>query len=67
MPWTPFDAYRHTHKAKTEKLKRQWAHVANSMLQRGYSEARAIRAANSAIGKKPFAKKRRGVFAKKER
>ena len=52
MPWDPSDAYRHTHKAKSPKAKRQWSHVSNSMLNKGYSEARAIRAANSVVKKR---------------
>jgi len=49
MPWTPKDAQRHTHKAKSAKAKRQWKDVANSALERGQSEASAIRQANAVI------------------
>jgi uncharacterized protein YdaT len=49
MPWSASDAPRHTRKAKSPRAKRQWGHVANSMLKRGYSEGRAIRAANSVV------------------
>lgn len=51
MPWTPKDAHRHTHKAKSAVRKRQFSKVANSMLERGASEGSAIRAANSAVKK----------------
>jgi len=49
MPWTSKDAYRHTHKAKSAKAKRQFAHVANNMLEKGYDEGTAIKAANSVV------------------
>jgi uncharacterized protein YdaT len=52
VPWTPRDAKRHTKKAKSGKSQRQWSHVADSMLDRGYSEGRAIRAANSVVKKR---------------
>lgn len=52
MPWTAKDAQRHTHKASTPKKKRQWSHVADSMLERGASEGAAIRAANAVVKKK---------------
>lgn len=51
MPWKPSDAPGKTKKADTAKKKRQWAKVANSMLRRGYSESRAIRAANTVAGR----------------
>lgn len=43
MPWTPDDAERHTHKAKTPELKELWAKVANESLERDGDEGRAIR------------------------
>ena len=50
MPWNKdSDATRHTKKAKSPKRKRQWRHIANSMLERGKGEAAAIRAANGVI------------------
>jgi uncharacterized protein YdaT len=52
MPWTAKDAKRHTKKAKSAKKKRQWSHVANSMLSSGKSEGAAIRAANAAVKRK---------------
>jgi hypothetical protein len=51
MPWGPSDAPRHTKKARTAKQKRQWAHVSNSMLDRGKSEGAAVRAANAVVGR----------------
>ena len=55
MPWTPADAAKHDKDASTAKKKRQWARVANSVLQRTGDDARAIRAANSVVkpGPKP--------------
>ena len=52
MPWKAKDAKRHTKKATTPKKKRQWAHVADSMLESGKSEGAAIRAANAVVKKK---------------
>jgi uncharacterized protein YdaT len=49
MPWTASDATRHTKRANTAKKRRQFAHVANSMLNRGSSEGAAIRAANAVV------------------
>lgn len=59
MPWTSRDATRFTKKARTPKKKRQFSHVANSMLERGYTEGRAIRAANAAVGRKNSRRRRR--------
>ncbi len=58
MPWTARDASRHTHKAKSPTAQRQWAAVANSELKRTGSESRAIRAANSVIGKRKKKKRK---------
>lgn len=57
MPWTAADAAGHTKKATTDKLKRQWAAVANAARKRCIADgggadecdASAIRQANSAI------------------
>lgn len=49
MPWTPKDATRFTKKAKSPKAKRQWAHVSDSALARGESEATAIKEANAVV------------------
>jgi len=54
MPWTPNSAGRHTKKAKSPKAKRQWAAVANNVLQETGDEGRAIASANAAV------KRRRG-------
>lgn len=51
MPWKPADAMRHTRKARTGKLQRMWANVANSALQRGKSEGAAVRMANGVVSK----------------
>ena len=50
MPWKPSQATKHDKQAKTPKLKRKWAHIANSVLESTGSEARAIRAASSKVG-----------------
>ena len=52
MPWTASDAYGHTHQATSPTAQRQWQHVANGMLKSGHSDATAIRAANSVVGKR---------------
>ena len=49
MPWTAKDAQRHTKKAKSAKAKRQWAHVADSVLTKTGDEGLAVREANSVI------------------
>lgn len=59
MPWDKSDAKRHTKKAKSDVAKRQWAHVSNSMLQRGESEGSAVRAANAAVKKRGHSKRGR--------
>lgn len=50
MPWDPSDAAGFDKGASTPKKKRQWAHIANSVLRRTGSESRAIRAASSTVG-----------------
>ncbi len=52
MPWKPSDAKKFQKKAKTPAAQRQWAEVSNSMLKRGFSDARAIKAANSVVKKR---------------
>jgi hypothetical protein len=52
MPWTPSAAAKHTKKAKSPKAKRQWAHVADRLLNSGVSEGQAIREANGVIKKR---------------
>ena len=51
MPWTKDDAERHTKKASNNKRRRQWAHVANSVLEETGDEGHAIAAANAAVGR----------------
>ncbi len=51
MPWKPSDAKRHDKDASGGKAARQWAHIANSALKRGDSEAVAIRKASGVVGK----------------
>jgi hypothetical protein len=58
VPWTPAEASRFTHKAKSPKRKRQWRDVANSMLKRTGDDGAAIRAANAVV-KKSQAKRTR--------
>lgn len=50
MPWSARDAVRHDKDAGTAKKKRQWSHIANSVLRKTGSESRAIRAASSVVG-----------------
>jgi uncharacterized protein YdaT len=54
MPWTAKQATAHTKAAKSDKDKRQWADVANSVLKQTGNEGRAIREANAVVkrGKK---------------
>lgn len=59
MPWTPRDAYSHTKKADSPAKQRQWAHVANAILEESGDEARAIREANAAVAKSRTPTKRR--------
>jgi hypothetical protein len=57
MPWTAKDAAKHTKRATTDKLKRQWASVANDARKRCIADggdeaecdASAIRQANAAM------------------
>lgn len=58
MPWTSRQAQRHTKKANTRISKKQWAEVANSVLNQTGDEAKAIRAANSAVAKRRGRKRR---------
>ena len=49
MPWNAQDASAKTHKADSPKKKRQWAHVADRVLESTGDEGRAVREANSVI------------------
>jgi uncharacterized protein YdaT len=51
MPWTSKDSSRFTKRAKSPKRKKQWAEVADSMLERTGDEGAAIRAANGVVRK----------------
>lgn len=51
MPWTPGQAAKHTKKADTPKLKRQWRDVADGELKRTGDDATAIRAANAVVAR----------------
>lgn len=52
MPWSSRDAASNTKKAKTPAAKRQWAHVANAVLKKTGSEAKAVRAANAVVARR---------------
>lgn len=53
MPWKANDGpARHTKKANTPKLKRQWADVANNVLKKSGDEGRAVREANAVVAKR---------------
>lgn len=52
MPWTMADAPRHTKKADTAKEKKQWAAVANAVLNKTKNKARAIASANAVVQKR---------------
>lgn len=53
MPWTKNDGpARHTHKAKSEGTKKQWAKVANKMLSESGDDGKAVRIANAAVKKR---------------
>lgn len=52
MPWKPSDAKKKNKKADTPAEKKQWAAVANKVLKSTGDDAKAIKAANSAIKKR---------------
>ncbi len=56
MPWDSSDATSGTKKAKTPKLKRQWEHVANSVLKRTGDDKLAKIEANGVIKRMSRAK-----------
>jgi hypothetical protein len=60
MPEKPADAPRFTKKANTAARKRQHFRVYQSMRKRGYSEGRAIRAANDVLADPKRRARRRG-------
>lgn len=53
MPWKMSDAISHTKRASTPAKARQWASVANSILQQSGNEGKAVRIANSAVKNTP--------------
>lgn len=57
MPWDKNDAKGKTKKADTPKRKRQWADVANNVLDRTGDEGRAIRSANAVVARNKGGKK----------
>jgi hypothetical protein len=61
----PYVASRHTKKATTPKLKRQFSHVAKSVMKRTGDEGAAIRAANAVVGRS--ARKGKRAFRKSSR
>jgi hypothetical protein len=52
MPWGPSEATRFTKKASTPAAKKQWSAVANAVLKKTGSDAKAIRIANAQIFKR---------------
>jgi hypothetical protein len=56
MPWTDYDAEKHTHKATTPALKELWAKIANESLDRTGDEGRAIREANAVVARQTEAR-----------
>lgn len=52
MPWSASDASGKTKKAKSPTAKRQWAHVANAVLQKTGNEGRAVREANAVVARR---------------
>jgi len=59
MPWGPGDAGRFTKKAKSDKSKKQWAAVADSVLSRTGNESRAIQSANAVVKRSPSSRMRK--------
>lgn len=51
MPWKASDAPKKTKKASTPAKRRKWKKVANSILEKGGSEGKAIRIANYVVKK----------------
>lgn len=50
--WDKEDAKRHTRKARSEKQKRMWKEIANSVLDRGGDDGSAIRQANAVVARR---------------
>ena len=51
MPWSSKDASKKTKKANTPSEKEQWSKIANAVLKKTGSDARAVRTANAVISK----------------
>lgn len=51
MPWTARDATRHSKKAHTPELRKTWSTVANKVFHQSGDDAKAIRVANSVVGR----------------
>jgi hypothetical protein len=49
MPWTAADSKKHSKLASKGKAARQWADIANSVLQRTGDDASAIKQASGVI------------------
>lgn len=52
MPWTAADASKKDKKANSPKKRKQWAAVANSVLDKTGDEGKAIKTANAVIKKR---------------
>jgi hypothetical protein len=50
MPWNPSDAHRHK-RGLSEHQAKQWAEVANSVLERTGDEGKAVKQANGVVGR----------------
>jgi hypothetical protein len=67
MPWTPEDASKKTHRAKTAKQRREWAHIANGVLAKTGNDALAIREANGVLAKHEFSAHEEKAMRRKAR
>jgi len=52
MPWSPADASAKTKKATSPAAKKQWADVANNVLEKTGDEGRAVKTANGVVKKR---------------
>jgi len=52
MPWKPSQATKFTRKAKSPAAKKQFAAVANKVLQQSGDEGKAVRIANTVVAKR---------------
>jgi hypothetical protein len=66
MPWNhQSQASKHTKKANTPKLRRQWLHVARSAAERGLDEQHQIMEANAVVRDNPHRKARENGYGRK--